>query len=392
MAGALSDPAALLDADPSPPSALELHRVRVPLRRPHRSARGEERERDSILVRWEHPDGAVGWGECPTLAGSGYVTESTDRAWAALCGSIGPALVRSPALPAEVASVVPAGLAAAHPASCAAVADARLDAVLRRQGVSLTELWSSASTVVGTTVLASAGEPPGVVAERAAEAVALGAAMVKVKGVAGSAAAVARAVVAAVGPTPVAVDLNGSFADPDGADGWPADLDELVGLPLAYLEQPFDPSVPDDRWVRLAERGGVPLAVDESAGSSAVVERLLHVGAASVVSVKPARLGGVLAAGEVADRARRLGARVFVGGMFELGVGRSSALALAAAHPGDLPTDLGPSSRYVAEDVTDAIVEDGPGRIVVPRTVGSALRPDPERLGRHGVGVCRVER
>ncbi len=382
MAGALNDPAALLDADPSPPASLEFHRVLVPLRRPHRSAHGEERSRESVLVRWTHADGTVGWGECPALAGSGYVTESTDRAWDALCGTIGPAAVRGDLVPAEVVR--------AHPASTAAMADARLDAVLRSQGRSLADLWSAAGSVAGTTVLAMVGEPPEAVVERASEAASNGAAMVKVKGVAGSAAPLVGAVLDAVGSTPVAVDLNGSS---DGAgDRWPSDLDELVQLPLAYLEQPFDPSVPDERWVRLAARGTVPLAVDESADSPGSVERMVHSGAATVVSVKPARLGGVLAAHAAARRARELGAQVFVGGMFELGVGRSSALALAAADPADLPTDLGPSARYVVEDVTEAIVADGTGAIVVPRTIGAALPPTAAALDRFSTEVHRVVR
>jgi O-succinylbenzoate synthase len=382
VAGALNDPAALLDADPSPPATLEFHRVHVPLRRPHRSAHGEERTRESILVRWTHADGTVGWGECPALTGTGYVTESTDRAWDALCGTIGPATARGDLVPAEVVR--------SHPASTAAMADARLDAVLRSQGRSLADLWSAARRVAGTTVLAMVGEPPEVVAERAAEAVSLGAAMVKVKAVVGSAAPLVRAVLDAVGSTPVAVDLNGSSGDPGG--GWPPDLDELVQLPLAYLEQPFDPSVPDGSWVRLAGRGTVRLAVDESADSPDSIERMVRSGAAAVVSVKPARLGGVVAAGAAAGRARALGAQVFVGGMFELGVGRSSALALAAADPTDLPTDLGPSDRYVAEDVTEAIVADRTGRIVVPRTLGAAQPPTAAALERFGIQVHRVVR
>jgi O-succinylbenzoate synthase len=134
------------------------------------------------------------------------------------------------------------------------------------------------------------------------------------------------------------------------------------------------------------------LAVDESADSPDSIERMVRSGAAAVVSVKPARLGGVVAAGAAAGRARALGAQVFVGGMFELGVGRSSALALAAADPTDLPTDLGPSDRYVAEDVTAAIVADRTGRIVVPRTLGAAQPPTAAALERFGIQVHRVVR
>ena len=52
----------------------------APLVRPHRSAHGEERVRDVILVEWTRADGVSGWGECPTLSDPGYVTGTTEQA------------------------------------------------------------------------------------------------------------------------------------------------------------------------------------------------------------------------------------------------------------------------------------------------------------------------
>ena len=163
MAGALSAPAELLAEDRSLPASIELHRVRVPLRTAHRSAHGTEHERDSVLVRWEHVDGAVGWGECPALTGDGYVTEPIDRAWTALRDDLAPAALRG--VPPDPATVT------AHPASTASIADARLDAVLRAHGRSLALDWGVSSSVRSTSVVALAGLAPQVVVERALAAV-----------------------------------------------------------------------------------------------------------------------------------------------------------------------------------------------------------------------------
>ncbi len=379
MAGALSAPAELLAEDRSLPASIELHRVRVPLRTAHRSAHGTEHERDSVLVRWEHVDGAVGWGECPALTGDGYVTEPIDRAWTALRDDLAPAALRG--VPPDPATVT------AHPASTASIADARLDAVLRAHGRSLALDWGVSSSVRSTSVVALAGLAPQVVVERALAAVPASA-VVKVKVVAGSAGELAEVVVDALGPTPVAVDANGSF-DPDDR-GHRSDLERLLALPLVYVEQPFAPAVPWDRWVEVASGGGAPLAVDESAGSVEAAARAVEEGAASVVSVKPARLGGLLAALEAARSAAAAGGRAFVGGMFELGVGRSAALLLAASGVAHLPTDLGPSDRYVEEDVTAPIVAGDPGRVVVPRGPGAASHPLPDRLERRRVAFHLV--
>ena len=71
-----------------PPASIRLVRVSVPVRRPHRSAHGTDDVRESILVRWRSADGVDGWGECPTLAGGGYVVETPDEAWSALTGRL----------------------------------------------------------------------------------------------------------------------------------------------------------------------------------------------------------------------------------------------------------------------------------------------------------------
>jgi O-succinylbenzoate synthase len=85
---------------------------------------------------------------------------------------------------------------------------------------------------------------------------------------------------------------------------------------------------------------------------------------------------------------------VFVGGLLETGVGRAVAAALAAGivagNPGEtLPCDLGPSSQYFDDDVTDPVVVDGAGDLVVPTGPGIGVVPRADRLG--AVTVARVE-
>jgi O-succinylbenzoate synthase len=96
-----------------------------------------------------------------------------------------------------------------------------------------------------------------------------------------------------------------------------------------------------------------------------------------VASVKPARIGGVLAAARAASRCAGAGVPCFVGGMFELGIGRAAALAVASLDACDLPTDLGPSHRYVADDVCEPLRTDGSGAVVVPSGAGFGRVPGP---------------
>jgi O-succinylbenzoate synthase len=209
-----------------------------------------------------------------------------------------------------------------------------------------------------------------VVAEAAA-AVAAGARLVKVKIEPGWDHAPLTALRAALPGVPLAADANGAYA---GCD--PAALDWVGPLELAYLEQPLDPDDLVGHAHLQARLATTPLALDESVGSPGLLAAAVALGAGRRFSLKPSRLGGLLAAA----RAAATIAGCFVGGMFELGVGRAAALAVAALDVVELPSDLGPSDRYVEEDVTEPLVLDHHGDLIVPDGPGVGVDVRPERV------------
>ena len=345
--------------------AIRLVRVEVPLVVAHRSAHGTERVRDVVLVEWHRADGVVGWGECPTVDQPGYSTETTEAAWRGLRDDLAPAALagRSPRW---------GGLVAA----AGALADARLDAALRAAGRSLvTELGGVARPLERCVVLADLGAEPDALARRALDAVAAGATLVKVKIVPGIDVEPLGAVIAAVGADRVAADANGSYVDA-------GQLAAVDALGLVYLEQPVAAGATWDELAAVTGALRTPVALDESLTSPDAVRDAVRAGAARVVSVKPARLGGVRAAAAAVEVARDAGVAAFVGGMLELGVGRSASAAVASLPGCSLPTDLGPSDRYVARDVTDPVLVDADGRLVVPDGPGCGRVPLPEVLAR----------
>jgi o-succinylbenzoate synthase len=347
------------------PVEVELVRVRLDLRRPLRSAHGTEAARDVVLVRLTAADGSVGWGECSALSRPTYTAEYTDGAWAILRDLLVPA-----ALAGEDAGVV------GHPMAATALETARLDASLRRRGRSLAadlghRHGRPAGAVATTAVLGRPGSTDELIAA-VDGALGAGAALVKLKVTPRPADLDAVATVRATWPDlPLAVDGNGSL---DARS-----VSVLDGLGLAYLEQPL----PADALVAsaaLAERCGTPVALDESITTAASLDVALALGSGRVLNVKPARVGGIEVAAEVAARAADAGWAVFVGGMLETGVGRAAALAVAALPTCTLPTDLGPSSRYVVDDVTEPIEPEGDGRLPVPTGPGIGVVPRSDRL------------
>ena len=105
-------------------------------------------------------------------------------------------------------------------------------------------------------------------------------------------------------------------------------------LPEAWLEDPGRGSGPAPAWLRprLSLDGAI-----RSPRALAVRSR-----APGAVNVKPARLGGVLAAVATVAIARERGVEPYFGGMFEVGVGRRQLLALAAVLAPEGPNDIAP--------------------------------------------------
>ncbi|MGI9579563.1 MAG: enolase C-terminal domain-like protein [Microthrixaceae bacterium] len=348
----------------------------MPMRWTHRSAVADQSVRESIFVRIRTADGTVGEAECPTLSGEGYVTESTDVAWDALVGEL-------------AAASLTGRIAAAHaaPAASAALADALLDAELRRNEVSLADHLAnvtgmpSRTTVPWTAVIAhtehdadTRGDAE-VLGESAAAAADSGASMLKVKIVGIEKAAWLVGALRSATQLPVALDANGTLQ--------PDDLRELDSLGLAYVEQPLAPGTP---WSILGEAVAdceTAVCLDESLVSLDAVADSLRADAMAVANIKPARIGGTMAAARAVGLCAAAGIDCFVGGMFELGIGRANSLAVASLAGCTVSTDLGPTDRYFERDVTDPVRTNSDGEMVVPREAGSGRKLDDEAVERH---------
>ena len=173
------------------------------------------------------------------------------------------------------------------------------------------------------------------------------------------------AVRAALGPAGrVRVDANG---------GWTLEqarraLDALAPYDLEYAEQPC--ASLDDLT---ALRGrGVLIAADESVRKAEDPLRVARLGAADVLVLKVAPLGGVAPALEIA---RACGLPVVVSSALDTSVGIAAGAALAAALP-ELPYACGlATTSLMAADVVRPSLDGAGGSVPV-----GAVVPDPELL------------
>jgi O-succinylbenzoate synthase len=187
----------------------------------------------------------------------------------------------------------------------------------------------------------------------------------------------------------IRIDVNGGW-DLDTALARLPVLDRAAGG-LEYVEQPCA-TVPELAAVRRAVN--VQVAADESVRRATDPLAVARAGAADVLVLKVAPLGGVRACLELTEQA---GLPVVVSSALETSVGLAAGLALAAALP-ELPFACGLATGQL---LTDDLVADPPivvdGAIAVPGPVAPdaarlvAHAPDADVTGRWLERVARVQ-
>jgi O-succinylbenzoate synthase len=180
-------------------------------------------------------------------------------------------------------------------------------------------------------------------------------------------------------------------ADANGAYSL-RDADHLVRLDevgLQCLEQPFGRDELDDH-AALARRLATPLCLDETITSAGVARRAIEMGACSVVNVKAARVGGLVAAREVHDVCRAHGVAAWVGGMLDTGIARAANVALAALPGMTLPGDVSASDRWFTTELTEPMRLDADGCIAVPRGAGLGVEVDVEAVASVTASIERL--
>ncbi|MEE2523977.1 o-succinylbenzoate synthase [Pseudarthrobacter sp. J75] len=152
----------------------------------------------------------------------------------------------------------------------------------------------------------------------------------------------------------IRVDANAGWSVPEAVEA----LTRLAAVGLQYAEQPV-PTVADLAEVRrLLRDAGVPvlIAADESVRKEDDPLRVARAGAADLIVVKVAPLGGVRRALQIVAAA---GLPAVVSSALDTSVGIRGGLALAAALP-DLPyaCGLGTVSLLQSDITTDPLVPD----------------------------------
>ncbi len=354
--------------------AVELRTIRLPLVTPFRTSQHSQDERVALLV-CAHTSEGEGWADCAVDTGPLYEPEFLSGARAVMAEYLVPMLMAAPDVTAARIRSVLAPVKG-HQLAKAALEAAVLDAELRAKQMSFAQYLGAVRDRVPVGV--SVGIP-GSLAEllgRVEGYLEQSYRRVKLKIEPGWDLEPIRAVRERFGPDlALQADANTAYTLASAPC-----LRALDAFGLLLLEQPL---AADDLLghAELARQLTTPICLDESIISPPVAATALRLGACSVINIKPARVGGYLAARAIHDLCAAHGVPVWCGGMLETGVGRAANLALAALENFTLPGDISATARYFTEDITPPFVlEDG--HIRVPSGPGTGVEILRDVLGR----------
>ncbi|MBS5450132.1 MAG: o-succinylbenzoate synthase [Coriobacteriia bacterium] len=358
---------------------IDIWRIEQPFVQPITTARTTLRTRPSLIVRVRGERGNAGLGECVSFTTPWYLPETLGEDLRALSEHLVPLVLGTPLLDPWQAEELLASCPEARrlPMARAALENALWDLWARQRGLPLWRVLleeagesACAGTTEGLTVPAGAVLGIGSIDEtRAAadRAVAAGYARIKMKVRPGDDVACVRAVRVDHPDLMVTLDANGSYTEADAAL-----LRELDELGARCIEEPLDPARPPaegpaglwERLERLQATMHTLICLDESVTCAEDAWHVLESHPAlRCFALKIGKFGGVAPALRFYREARKRGAEVWMGGMFDTSISKRLHAAFEALPGVDIPGDLCSTARYFARDVAKPeLVVDG-GRI-----------------------------
>ncbi|HEY2527619.1 MAG TPA: enolase C-terminal domain-like protein [Xanthobacteraceae bacterium] len=348
----------------------------LPMTKPVRMAGETVARADNVLVRIESDAGVVGWGEA---AAAPAMTGETVASTMAAVAYMAPYLLdrRVDDIGGTVAAMD--ALMYGNTGAKAAIEIALHDLFGRATGRPVYALLGAQqrSRIPVLAVIGGADSAADVAEARQRKAAGYAAFKIKV-GIAAPQADAARtqAICRALGMgCLISADANQGFGVEDALRY----VRELADAPLSFFEQPVK-AQDLVAMTQVAAAGRVPIGADEGIHSLDDIERHHRQRAASGVSLKAIKLGGLRAMLNACQLCDRLGMKVNISCKTgESSVASAAALQVAAVVPA-LDWALTVTNQGLAEDVAVAPIRVDNGHVEVPERPGLGIEVDERRV------------
>ncbi|WP_086314803.1 O-succinylbenzoate synthase [Enterococcus sp. 7F3_DIV0205] len=160
-------------------------------------------------------------------------------------------------------------------------------------------------------------------------------------------------------------------------------LKQLDAYNLAMIEQPFAANDFLDH-AQLQKEIKTDICLDENIRTLKDCELAFALGSCRAINLKIPRVGGITEAMKIVDFCKEKGLFVWLGGMFESGVGRALNLQFASQKIFTFPGDISASDRYYFEDILSEPIVIQNGEISVPNGQGIGISLSKEKLLKYG--------
>ena len=372
---------------------LEFWPIRIPYNAPYTTSRGTVRQAEGVVIRVATESGVTGAGEASFLFPdrSGETIETVPEI---LQHRLGPLMIGRDA--SDIDGIMgefdrACGEQYTFPYSRAAIDIALHDLLGKARGVSVAELLGG---VFRSTLKVGRSIPILPVDELADVARALcdeGYRGLTLKGSADWRGDIERFIAvrrATDDAYPLEIDPNQAYSVEEAIEVARA----LEPHGICNIEQPI-------AWwdlpglARVTAATSVRIAADEAVMCSADVANIARLGAANMVTIKLARVGGIREASRMVDVARAAGLACNMGSKHTFGVGTAAILHFCAAR-GHIEEPIGygaPLERFV-DDVIEDEIPFAQGIASLPTGAGLGVTLSEEKLARYVVGEKRVVR
>lgn len=160
-------------------------------------------------------------------------------------------------------------------------------------------------------------------------------------------------------------------------------LKQLDAFQLAMIEQPFAANDFLDHR-DLQKQIKTKICLDENIRSLKDCELAYELGSCRSINLKIPRVGGISEALKIVQFCQERELLVWLGGMFESGVGRALNLQFASQKTFTFPGDISASDRYFYEDIITEPFELEQGQLHVPDGFGIGIELNQAMLNKYG--------
>ena len=361
--------------------SVKLHPIAIPFVEILRTSFGQDPFKAAVLVEVTTENGVTGWGEISVEVEPGYGAETIGTAQHIANNFLIPKLVGQTINDMRVVPELMQHTRGNHHTKHGLEA-AIWDAFARANEMRLTDLFASylpegnesrGRALVGVSI----GIQPTVEATLAIinKRLKQGYRRIKLKIQPGWDVELAKGVRAALPDVTMMLDANSAYTLADAAH-----LAELDQYNLLMLEQPLGD---DDIYEhsKLQPQLKTAICLDECVKSNNDLKLAIELGAARILNLKPARVGGYVESLNIYETCVANNFPLWIGGMLETGVGRAANVAFAALPGVNMPCDISATDRYFDPDLTEApfVLQEG-STLAVPDGVGTGVEMQLDRL------------